>query len=327
MFGRILLKSLKWLGISLAVLLLVSVTYEQIVRWQLERKLEDQQLTYADVNSHQVHYVKKGEGPFTIVFESGLGGDHTIWKEIQDRLSKQATTLSYDRSGLFLSEASNLPVDNQTISDELFLLLEKTNCPKPYIVVTHSMGGIYLRPFITEHKEDICGVVFVDCSHPQQFKRSTEKMLRAVQAPSPAMVKLLVATGIYRIMFSFMPFSPEIPMSHPFHAQQKTYFYKSIDKTFEESEAVNANFADAEQYTSFNDLPLTVIMGTSPTRYAGLGDTSVQAEFSNLWEVLQTDLLQLSRNSKLVKASNSGHMVQISEPGLIVSAVEEIVKR
>ena len=46
------------------------------------------------------------------------------------------------------------------------VLLKKTNCPEPYIIVGHSIAGVMLREFIYENSNSISGIVFVDVSHP-----------------------------------------------------------------------------------------------------------------------------------------------------------------
>lgn len=61
---------------------------------------------FVQVNGNQVHFVKKGTGAQTVIFQSGLGSDHKIWEDFQDSLSRYTTTILYDRSGLLWSEGS-----------------------------------------------------------------------------------------------------------------------------------------------------------------------------------------------------------------------------
>jgi uncharacterized protein YjaG (DUF416 family) len=68
-----------WVLVTFLALVLVGILFEQYTRWRLERHLLDGK-TFVSVNGHKIHYVKKGRGAYTVVFESGLGSDHTIWQ-------------------------------------------------------------------------------------------------------------------------------------------------------------------------------------------------------------------------------------------------------
>ncbi len=314
---------LKWSFIVLLSLLCVGFLFEQYCRWKLEKRAFAGK-TFADINGKALHYVKKGHGNCTVVFVSGMGSSHRIWKEIQDSLSQHAVTLAYDRNGIMWSEAAGMPVTNHQVSEELQLLLEKTKCPRPYILVAHSMAGIYLRPFIKWNEKDISGIVFAEAAHPQQVSRYSPELLKALSVPPGWLVKFVVRTGIYRTVFSFFPSSPEIPLNHPLHQLEKDFFYRSCDKVLEELAHDQMNFKDAEQYTSFGDIMLTVITGTSARRYAAIKNTAVQNEYRSLINELQHDLLKLSTRSQWVPAQNSGHILQIYDVALLVDEIRKM---
>ncbi|GAB3420675.1 alpha/beta hydrolase [Niabella aquatica] len=319
-----MLPFLKWFLFILAFLLLAGILFEQYSRWKLEKTAFTGK-PFVEINGKPLHYVKKGQGNCTVVFQSGMGSSYAIWQEIQDSISQNAVTIAYDRNGLMLSEATDAPVTNDQVAEELQLLLEKTNCPKPYILVGHSMAGIYLRPFIKKNEQDIAGIVFVEASHPQQIKKASPELLKALSIPPRWLIKFAVNTGIYRTMFSFVPLSPEIPMNHPLHRLEKDFFYRSCDKILEEVENDALNFKNAEKYTSFGNIPLTVITGTSEIRYAAIKDTVVRNEYRQWVDEMQHDLLKLSANSWLIKAPNSGHLVQINDGALLIREIRNML--
>ena len=41
---------------------------------------------------------------------------------------------------------------------------------------------------------------------------------------------------------------------------------------------------------------------------------------------MQSDLLNLSRNSKQIVASNSGHHIQLDEPEVVTGAIQQVVE-
>ncbi len=324
MMKGILFSLFKWLFIICLLLLLIGILFEQYSRWRLE-KTAFKGRTFVNINGKRLHYVKKGQGSCTVVFQSGMGSGHSIWQEIQDSLAQHAVTMAYDRNGLVLSESNGAPVTNDQIAAELQLLLEKTQCPKPYILVGHSMAGIYLRPFIKRNEQDIAGIVFVDASHPLQIKNAPAELLKSLSVPSPWLVKLAVNTGLYRTLYTFVPLSPEIPMHHRLHKQERDFFYRSYKTVLRELEHDRQNFEDAERYTSFGDIPLRVIMGTADVRYAGIKNENVRNQYRELWHKAQHDLLTLSSKSRLLKAQNSGHMVQINDGPLLIEEIRKLL--
>ena len=54
---------------------------------------------------------------------------------------------------------------------QLHKLLEKNGEKPPYILVGHSMGGPYNRIFRDLYPNEVEGIVFLDSSHPEQWKR------------------------------------------------------------------------------------------------------------------------------------------------------------
>lgn len=315
-----------WTFLVIAVPLISGIVYEFVSRWFLERHLRKGK-TFVNISGRDLHYVKRGKGNCTVVFQSGLGSNHAIWEAVQNSLEHDAVTISYDRNGLFLSDDSHSPVTNEAITAELKELLEKTGCPKPYIIVGHSMAGIYLRPFIEQHKHDILGIVFVEAAHPQQMKLASPQLLKTISAPPHWLIKLIVNTGIYRVLFSFIPLSPEIDVRHPIHQIEKRFFYRSYNKLLQEIDSGDVNFADGSRYTSFGALPLVIIMGTSDIRYKRIRKAAVRDEFRGLINLVQIDLLKLSTNSKLVEASNSGHVVQINDHDIIANEIRLLINK
>ncbi|MGO1868613.1 MAG: alpha/beta fold hydrolase [Sphingobacterium sp.] len=320
---KLMLSFLVWFVIIVLLLLFAGILFEQHSRWILEKAAFNGK-TFIELNGKPLHYVKEGAGNCTVVFQSGMGSSHGIWQEIQDSISKYAVTISYDRNGLMLSEDTGIPVTNEHISRELQILLEKTKCPKPYILVGHSMAGIYLRPFIKQNEKDIQGIILAESANPKLAQEASQELLKALRIPPDWLIKFVVGTGIYRAVFSFIPMSKEIPFSHPLHRQERDFFYRSYHKVLEELKNENQNFKDAERH-SFGNIPLVVIMGTSEVRYAGIKKPGIRDEFRLLINEGQQDLLKLSANSHLVKAENSGHVLQINDNALLILEIKKML--
>lgn len=316
---KIILKSL---GILLGILVIVGLVFEHAFQLHFNYKKpgKDQ---FCDVDGVNIHFVKKGSGGPTVVFQSGLGGDYKIWQQIQDSLAQHTTTISYDRAGLLWSDAPKGPKNIENITAELTTLLEKTNCPKPYILVGHSLAGITLRPFIRDQQNNISAVVFADVSHPLQIKKSSDELKKYLVVPPKWLIGTFMETGAARVFFAFKPFMADLPVTHWMNRHVRDYFYRSYDTFLQEAMDDDQMFLESEKIQSFGNIPLTIITGAYPKGAGFLGSRKLENEYLSLHRALQTDLLQLSSASKQVIASNSGHYVPLQNPELVIDAVRE----
>jgi pimeloyl-ACP methyl ester carboxylesterase len=118
--------------------------------------------------SHQMRIV--GQGTRTVILESGLGDTLEVWKDIQPRIAADcARTLAYTRAGYIGSDpAGDAPRDSATVVAELRAELAKRNIAPPYVLVGHSLGGLYMQYFARNFPKDVVGLVLVDSTHWNQ---------------------------------------------------------------------------------------------------------------------------------------------------------------
>lgn len=124
------------------------------------------------------HFVKKGEGAPTVVFESGLGDDQHYWSIVQESISAttNATTISYDRLGLGLSTPTNKPRTLENLALELNQFLTVNSIKEPYILVGHSYGGFIVRKYQYDYPEKVAGLVLVDPSDELLWTQATDSI-------------------------------------------------------------------------------------------------------------------------------------------------------
>lgn len=109
-------------------------------------------------------------GP-VVVFQSGLGNDKTIWSSVIKKLPVTQAYIAYDRYGYGASSASNTLSRNPcNIAKEQHELLEKLGARPPYILVGHSIGGLYEYVFALMYPQDVAGLILLDPTHPQHWK-------------------------------------------------------------------------------------------------------------------------------------------------------------
>jgi pimeloyl-ACP methyl ester carboxylesterase len=118
----------------------------------------------------------EGGGPVTVVFEAGLGDTLDVWREVQLHVSRACTrTFSYNRAGYPGSGSAKGERDAVRIVEELRAELRSRDIQPPYLLVGHSLGGLYMQYFARNHAEDVVGLVLVDSTHWEQLARMKEE--------------------------------------------------------------------------------------------------------------------------------------------------------
>jgi len=139
-----------------------------------------------DIGGYSLKVNCCGKGTPTVIFESGLGDDNEVWTLVQPETSKNTRTFSYDRASLRNSDTGDLPRTSLEQVHALHTVLNKAKLKATYIIVAHSIGGYNARLFAGTYPKEVCGIIFVDCSHENQFedrvKRSTSKEIEMVKS-------------------------------------------------------------------------------------------------------------------------------------------------
>ncbi|MDW3648896.1 MAG: alpha/beta hydrolase [Bacteroidia bacterium] len=101
-------------------------------------------------------------GQPVIVFESGKGSSMGNWDRVLEGAVKLAPILTYDRAGVGESEAVEAKPTIKMVSDRLVKILKHLEIEPPYLLVGHSLGGLYVRGFAIHHPELLAGLVIID---------------------------------------------------------------------------------------------------------------------------------------------------------------------
>ena len=106
-----------------------------------------------------------------IVFEGGSRNTIDKWGTVPEQLSRDATVFAYNRPGYGNSEVAATPRDGRTIVEELRATLRQKGLRPPYVLVGHSLGGLYMQLFARAYPQEVKGLVLVDSLYPRMVKR------------------------------------------------------------------------------------------------------------------------------------------------------------
>lgn len=97
-----------------------------------------------------------------IVFENGMATKLDMWKPIIEEISKTSPVFSYNRPRIGESENDSLPPTTKHIVNNLRKMLLEKGLKPPYLLVSHSFGGAYIRSYASYYPDEIAGLIFVD---------------------------------------------------------------------------------------------------------------------------------------------------------------------
>ena len=125
------------------------------------------------VDGHRLEslVIRNPSAKATVVFENGSRATIAGWDKVLDGIKDSATVFAYNRPGYANSEAVDTPRDGATIVEQLRATLKRKGLQPPYVLVGHSLGGLYMQLFARRYPDEVKGLVLVDALYPRVVKR------------------------------------------------------------------------------------------------------------------------------------------------------------
>jgi pimeloyl-ACP methyl ester carboxylesterase len=256
-----------------------------------------------DVGGHRLHLWCTGTGAPAVILETGLGGSSADWGFVQPDVARFTRVCSYDRAGMGYSDPGPSPRTARRIASELAELVDRSGVGGPVVLVAASSGGFNVRVFASDHTDRVAGLVLVDASHEDQ----------AHEVPRLArFVPLLSSLGALRLLGVSFGLSPEslAPSAQRF---ARATSCRAAGYQAAADEIIRIRESASEVRTSRRKLTMPVVVVT--------GARGADAR----WRDLQRDQVTLSERGCQIIAEQSGHVVPIDQPQVVVDAIRMIV--
>lgn len=272
--------------------------------------VSQRQVALAD--GREVYLECRGSGSPTVILESGYHDSADLWGETDaippavpvdafTQIASFTRVCAYDRPGTLRytgdqpsvtarTSPASMPRTAEDVVADLHEVLGTSGEPGPFVLVAHSLGGVFSRLYAQTYSEEVAGLVFVD-SFPIEIPELFGDKWSAYRA-------VVDAAG-----------------SQP-------------DPDFEQID-VDASVAQVEAAAALDpDLPMVVITKTEP--FAGLppkleGFTANDLETA--WTAGALELVALGTRTPHWFATGSDHYVQVHQPDLVAAATRLVIER
>ena len=202
------------------------------------------------------------------------------------------------------SDPGPSPRTARRIASELAELVARSGISGPVVLVGASIAGFDVRVFASDHPERAAGLVLVDASHEDQA-HEVPAMARFVPLLSKIGVLRLFGVSFGQRVESLAPHVRPFALATQFRTAGYQAAADEITHIWDSAEEVRRS-------RRMLTIPVLVIAG-------GRGA-------DENWRQLQRDQASLSERGCLMIAEQSGHVVPIDQPEVIVDAIRIVVE-
>lgn len=280
-----------------------------------------------NIGGRNLHLNCIGQGSPTVVFEAGGGAFAIDWSLVQPDVARANRACSYDRARYGWSDPSASAEMPAAVVRDLHALLEAANERPPYVLVGHSMGGIYVRIYERRYSAEVAGMVLVDPSHEDDLftmfegkgvtigSLTAEQLLTTLPAGDVTLPVRSPQTGtpFNRLPTDLYKLRVELERRLLTSDASKPVPHAVVVESVEGQRAALAELQQVarSQAQPFGNRPLVVL-----TR--GVGSPEQLRR-------LHAALALTSSNGRHTIVAGAGHEIHLYEPALVIEAIRDVL--
>jgi pimeloyl-ACP methyl ester carboxylesterase len=268
-----------------------------------------------------------------VVFLPGGGAVGLDYLNVQERAAALATSVVYDRAGTGWSDRADLPRTSAQVVSELRELLPAAGVPAPYLLVGHSLGGLYARHFAQRFPGEVAALLLLDPAHEDYDAYMPQELNEMRQAwdPDQALPDELPGelVALYRGLFE------QEMAGWPAEIRERLIErHLSPDwllTGFREGSNVDQLYDEARPAGPMPDVPLIVLcsMGIDGFKQAvsiGESDSLLREEIEGKRRLYTALAGSVPRGE--IRLVDAGHVtMHLRHPGAVIQAIEDLRAR
>ena len=250
-----------------------------------------------------------------VVLEMGAGSTLKSWEPIYNDLVKFAPVFAYERAGIGESEWNDVEPTPINVANHLKKLLMELELKPPYILAGHSWGGVIIRAFAGQYKDDVKALVYID---PMDFTMTSEdekSIYRSIGANPEDALKFI------EDLTEFFTGGQEMP--------------PGISAEYDAIENFNAKPLKSRNLGEEPNLPMVVFIGTKirpappvPPQFKQPFDYNewFEASTKQRIESLSKWPYEYSNEGYLFISPKATHFFHFGEPEIVIKMIKKFTK-
>lgn len=264
---------------------------------------------YISIDHARIWIERYGKGTPPVILINGAGDNiQQAWGKVLPRIIKITQIIAYDRQGLGKSNPSlniTTPRTAKKVVIQLRRVLQKAHINPPYILVAHSLGGLYLQYFARNYPHEVAGIVMVDGNIVPGV------LLKQIHGLTSIRQKRRIPKLIYeqdqedqRTLQKLLTLKKNIH-NKPTVAQSALieYYLENLGKKISAKQVANS--------PPLPNVPMAVLVSRKDP----------------IWHLIQKQFALSVSNSIYCVYPNSGHYIQRDDPKAVISAIQWVVKQ
>jgi pimeloyl-ACP methyl ester carboxylesterase len=282
-----------------------------------------------EVDGRRIFLHQAGTGRPTIVFLAGGGMIGLGYYNVHARAAELGTSVVYDRAGTGWSDPVPLPRTAAAVVDELRTVLRVASLPGPYLLVGHSLGGLYARRFAQLFPADVAGLLLLDPAHEDYPSNEPEVARRYAEEWKKRPMPELTPEQIQ----GYRPILEEMYAAWPAEIREPL-IERQLDPIrartgLLESSNVDALYEETRRGGSIPAVPLIV--------YTAIGIDASQRAMSPEEVIQAQNQAKLATNTALARSvpgavhrvlEDASHlMIHTRRPDAVIEGIRELLER
>ncbi len=215
-----------------------------------------------DVNGKKMHVYSVGNGEQTVVLLPGMGVPlpSADFGPLMRKLSENYTVVTVEYFGVGFSEETKTPRTTENYVNEVRAALDKAGFKPPYILMPHSISGVYCEYYAARFPEEVSSMIMLD---------TTSTAVTGGKVPPVRLLysigKLQQATGLTRLAFSLVPDPKRLENGYTpkEKADYKLFYYHVLNDTLiNQTEASFASMMEVKELPFPKNIPVLKLIAS-----------------------------------------------------------------
>lgn len=307
-----------------------------------------------------INLVCLGQGSPTVILSAGLGGWSWWWWWVQGPLAKRTRVCAWDRAGSGFSSPSPDPQDIVHTTQDLERALKIADVRAPYVMVGNSLGAYESLRFTDLHRQSVIGVVLADPDIPdrpaidERLAPQFAALSRVLEDQAVKQRKDCAAELRGGTLKAGTPqfercTASAVPAVFPRLKAAIERLNADPARLLTQASAEEEHFNSSRQATNaqrrYGDMPLIVltagrdeasVLGSLSALPPGTPGAGTAEELAQLrgqiarflrdgWEPAHEAYAALSTRGRHQIVTDSGHLMMVDKPDVVISAVIEVL--